>query len=74
MEDLKWLAENGDVHAQYFLGLLYRDGGLLLPDAEQASHWLALAAKQNLPEAQYTLGKLYLSDDPEVHDADDGLQ
>lgn len=74
VEDLEQLAEHGDVHAQYFLGLLYRDGGLLLPDAEQAAHWLELAAKRNLPAAQYALGKLYLSDDPEVHDVDDGLQ
>ena len=74
VEDLERMAEHGDVHAQYFLGLLYRDGGLLLPDAEQAAHWLELAAKRNLPEAQYALGKLYLSDDPEVHDVDDGLQ
>lgn len=59
-EDLERLAEYGDVHAQYFLGLLYRDGGLLLPDAEQAAHWLELAAKRNLSEAQYALGKLYL--------------
>ena len=73
-EDLARLAEYGDVHAQYFLGLLYRDGGLLLPDAEQAALWLELAAKRDLPAAQYALGKLYLSDDPEVHDADDGLQ
>ena len=74
VEDLERLAEYGDVHAQYFLGLLYRDGGLLLPDAEQAAHWLELAAKRNLPAAQYALGKLYLSDDPEVHDVDDGLR
>ena len=74
VEELKWLAKYGDVHAQYFLGLLYRDGGLLLPDAEQAVHWLELAAKRNLPAAQYVLGKLYLSDDPEVHDADNGIQ
>ena len=73
-EDLAQLSESGDVHAHYFLGLLYRDGGLLLPDAEQATHWLALAAKRNLPEAQYALGKLYLSDDPEVHDTDNGIQ
>lgn len=73
VEDLERLAEYGDVHAQYFLGLLYRDGGLLLPDAEQAAHWLELAAKRNLPAAQYALGKLYLSDDPEVHDTSDGL-
>ena len=74
VEDLERLAEYGDVHAQYFLGLLYRDGGLLLPDAEQAAHWLELAAKRNLPAAQYALGKLYLSDDPEVHDVDDGFR
>ena len=74
VEDLERLAEHSDVHAQYFLGLLYRDGGLLLPDAEQAVHWLELAAKRNLPAAQYALGKLYLSDDPEVHDADNGIQ
>ena len=73
VEDLERLAEYGDVHAQYFLGLLYRDGGLLLPDAEQAAHWLELAAKRNLPAAQYALGKLYLSDDPEVHDTSNGL-
>ena len=74
VEDLERLAEYGDVHAQYFLGLLYRDGGLLLPDPEQAVHWLELAAKRDLPAAQYALGKLYLSDDPEVHDTSDGIQ
>ena len=74
VEDLERLAEYGDIHAQYFLGLLYRDGGLLLPDVERASHWLELAAKRNLPAAQYALGKLYLSDDSEVRDIDDGLQ
>ena len=73
-EDLERLAEYGDVHAQYFLGLLYRNGGLLLPDAERAVHWLALAAKRNLPAAQYALGKLYLSDNPVVHDTSDGIQ
>jgi len=55
-EDLERLAEYGDVHAQYFLGLLYRDGGLLIPDAEKVRHWLEQAAKQNLPDAQYPLG------------------
>ena len=74
VEDLERLAEYGDVHAQYFLGLLYRDGGLLLPDAEQAAYWLELAAKRNLPAAQYALGKLYHSDDPEVHDVGEGIR
>ena len=36
------------------------DGGLLVPDTEQAKHWLELSA-QELSDAQYALGKLYLS-------------
>ena len=54
------------------MGLLYRDGGLLVPDAEQAKHWLELSA-QELPDAQYVLGKLNLSDDSDIHDPAKGL-
>ena len=67
VEELEQIANSGDPHAQYLMGLLYRDGGLLVPDAGQARHWLELSA-QELPAAQYTLGKLYLSDDPDIHD------
>ena len=42
---MEQLAQTGDAHAQYFLGLLYRDGGLLIPDAEKARHWLEQAAR-----------------------------
>ena len=52
----------------------YRDGPLLIPDSRRAKHWLVQAAKQNLPEAQYALGKLLLSDDPEVRDPDEGIR
>ena len=71
-EELEQIARQGDPHAQYLMGLLYRDGGLLVPDAEQAKHWLKLSA-QELPDAQYALGKLYLSDDPNIHDPAKGL-
>ena len=70
--ELRQIARQGDPHAQYLMGLLYRDGGLLVPDAEQAKHWLALSA-QKLPDAQYALGKLCLSDDPNIHDPAKGL-
>ena len=70
--ELEQIARHGDPHAQYFMGLLYRDGGLLVPDAEQAKHWLELSA-QELPDAQYVLGKLYLSDDSDIHDPAKGL-
>ena len=72
VEELKQIAEQGDPHAQYIMGLLYRDGGLLMPDAEQARRWLELSA-QELPDAQYALGKMYLSDDPDIHDPAKGL-
>ena len=70
--ELEQIARQGDPHAQYLMGLLYRDGGLLVPDAEQAKHWLELSA-QELPDAQYVLGKLYLSDDSDIHDPAKGL-
>lgn len=70
--ELEQIAHQGDPHAQYLIGLLYRDGGLLVPDAEQAKRWLELSA-QELPDAQYALGKLYLSDDPDMHDSAKGL-
>ena len=34
---MEQLAQTGDAYAQYFLGLLYRDGGLLVPDTEKGS-------------------------------------
>ena len=70
--ELAQIANQGDPHAQYIMGLLYRDGGLLVLDTEQARRWLALSA-QELPDAQYALGKLYLSDDPDMHDSAKGL-
>ena len=72
VEELEQIASQGDPHAQYIMGLLYRDGGLLVPDTEQAKHWLELSA-QELPDAQYALGKLYLSDDPDMHDPAKGI-
>ena len=70
--ELKQIANQGDPHAQYLMGLLYRDGGLLVPDAEQAKRWLELSA-QELPDAQYALGKLFLSDDLDIHDPTKGI-
>ena len=70
--ELEQIARQGDPHAQYLMGLLYRDSGLLVPDAEQARRWLELSARE-LPDAQYALGKLYLSDDPDIHDPAKGL-
>ena len=74
IEELRGMAEEGDPHAQYLLGKLYRDGPLLIPDTVQALNWFTRAAEQNLPAAQYALGKLYLSSDIEVHDPERGME
>ena len=73
VEELRGMAENGDSHAQYLMGKLYRDGPLLIPDTVQAREWFTRAAEQKLPAAQYALGKLYLSKDIEVRDPERGM-
>ena len=56
------------------MGQLCRDGPLLIPDSLRAKHWLTQAAKRNLPESQYALGKLLLSEDLEIRDPDEGIR
>ena len=73
VEQLEQLAEDGDVYAQYIIGMAYRDGGLLIPDMVKAQKLLERAAEQGLDAAQYALGKLYLSDDADVHDSAKGI-
>ena len=72
-KQLKALADGGDRYAQYLTGILYRDGGLLIPDTEKAQHYLELAARQDHAAAQYALGRLLLSDDPEVQNPAQGF-
>jgi len=61
---LRSKAESGDPYAQLLLGRLYRDGPLLTPDWVEARYWFGQAARR-LPDAQYALGKLLLTNDPE---------
>lgn len=71
---MQTLAAQDDLHAQYYLGKLYRDGGIVLPDSKLAEYYLKSAAERGMAEAQYALGKLCLSDDDEVHDATQGIR
>ena len=66
-------AETGDAYAQYCMGKIYRDGGIVIPDAENAKVWLEQAAEQNLSSAQYTLADLLLSNDLTVQDHNAGM-
>ncbi len=62
VEELKGLAKDDDPDAQYLLGKLYRDGGLLIPDDEQAEQWFRRAAENGSDCAAYALGKLLQSE------------
>ena len=53
------LAKQGDVEAQYRLGLLYDDGYEVPQDYKEAVKWWKLAAEQGLEIAQYNLGGMY---------------
>ena len=72
MDELKIYAEMGSAYAQYCMGKIYRDGGIVIPDAENAKVWLEQAAEQNLSSAQYTLADLLLSNDLTVQDHNAG--
>ncbi len=53
------LAEQGNAHAQYSLGVLYDNGWGVPQDYGQARHWWEKAAAQGLVDAQVSLGFLY---------------
>lgn len=53
------IAEKGDPHAQYNLGLLYARGQGVPQDYAQAASWYQKAAEQGVPAAQYNLGVMY---------------
>lgn len=56
---LQPLAQQGDVRAQYNLGILYRDGQGVAQDYRQAVAWFQKAANQELAQAQVNLGVRY---------------
>jgi TPR repeat protein len=53
------LAEKGDAHAQYNLGLMYAKGEGVQQSHSEAARWYQKAAEQGVPAAQYNLGVMY---------------
>ena len=53
------IAEKGDPHAQYNLGLLYARGQGVGQDYGQAAEWYRKAAEQGVPAAEYNLGVMF---------------
>jgi uncharacterized protein len=52
-------AQQGDPHAQVFVGYLYETGQGVQQDFSQAFQWYWKAAEQGNPIAQYQLGTMY---------------
>ena len=74
-EQLEQLAEDGDAYAQYIIGTAYRDGGLLIPDADvhdpaKGIYWLKRSADSGNDYAAYRLDKEYLSGKNTIKDAE----
>jgi TPR repeat protein len=53
------LAKNGDVNAQYNVGLMYAQGQGAKQDTQKAMVWYEKAAKQGYAQAQYNLAEIY---------------
>ena len=54
-----YVAEQGDVFAQYNLGVMYDTGEGVPEDAAEAVRWFRAAAEQGHARAQYNLGVKY---------------
>ena len=55
----KELAEQGNVDAQYNLGVMYETGKGVPEDDKEAVVWFRKAAEQGFTNAQYNLGWMY---------------
>ncbi len=74
VSEMKMLADHGVPQAQYILGKLYRDGGILIPDSILAVEAFEKAAQVGMVPAQCALGELLLSDDLDVRDPQTGMK
>jgi len=62
MRSIKQAADNGDVEAQYKLGIFYMENiDENIIDTNRGTYYLSLASKQDYPQAQLRLAKAYKS-------------
>ncbi len=59
VEEYTLKAKQGDVDAQYNLGIMYYHGEGIEKNLEEALFWFLKAAEQDDPDAQYNLGFMY---------------
>ena len=59
LSELRPLATQGDVVAQFIVGMMYNEGEGLAQDYSEAARWYSLAAAKGYAPAQNNLGSLY---------------
>jgi TPR repeat protein len=59
LREWKPLAEQGDVHVQFNLGLMYDNGQGVPQDYKESLKWYRLAAYQGYADAESNLGVMY---------------
>jgi uncharacterized protein len=72
-----WLeksAQQQHDQASYLLGLIYKNGYGITPDARAAVHWFEAAARQGNPDAMFMLGNAYLEGDGVVANQAQGVK
>jgi uncharacterized protein len=72
-----WLeksAQQQHAQASYLLGLIYKNGYGVTPDARAAVHWFEAAVRQGNPDAMFMLGNAYLEGDGVVANQAQGVK
>ncbi|WP_052741705.1 tetratricopeptide repeat protein [Kiloniella litopenaei] len=59
LTELTPLAEQGNATAQYYLGVMYKEGQGVAPDDELSHQWLTKSAVNGEAQAQMMLGMMY---------------
>ena len=62
-EQLRSLAQTGNVRAQYLLGLMFNEGKGVQEDDAEAFHWFRKAALHNNADANLALALMYFNGD-----------
>ena len=73
-EETKGRAENGDVEAQYDLGVCYLEGNGVAKDSIEAVKWFRRAAEQGYAKAQRSLGLCYITENGVTKDEDEAVK
>ena len=74
VESLRLAAEQGNVDAQYSLGVRHMNGDGVPQDDAEAVRWFRLAVDQGLPAAQVRLGSMYMLGRGVQQDAVEGVR